>query len=153
MTPDEARKLVNDRYLSVELKERKVYPAGGYQRAFNLATTLTNILGWAGYGIVQWKAQNYDFLGKFFAQAINKNMSRSVDFAPLEKEVFMRNGEHILSQACFKKGNSPVRVVQWGETANTFAIYANGLIFHSGPASMLKQLTYVDILPSPSDCN
>lgn len=153
LSPEEARKLVNDRYLSVELKERKVYPAGGYQRAFNLATTLTNILGWAGYGITQWKAQNFEFLAKFFAPAIDKNMSRSVDFASLEKEVFMRNGEHVLAQACFKKGNSPVRVVQWGETADTFAIFANGKIFHSGQPSMLKQLTYVDILPSPANCD
>jgi hypothetical protein len=153
LSEEEARKMVDPKYLSIELKERKIYPAGGYQRAFNLATSLATILGWAGYGINQWKRQNYEFLGKFFGEAVNKNMGRSVDVVALEKEVLMKDGEHLFVGACYKNGSSPVRIVQWGESADTYSIFVNGKISHSGQVSLLRRLKYVDILPAPSNCD
>ncbi len=153
LSTEEAKKMVDPKYLTVELKERKVYPAGGYQRAFNFATSVATILGWSAYGINQWKAYNFDFLGKYFGAAVNKNMSRSVDFVTLEKEVFMRAGDHLLLHACYKDGHTPMRVIQWGETASAYSIYSNGKIFHSPSASSLRSLAYVDILPAPSNCN
>jgi len=153
LSEEQARKLMDPKYLTIELKERKIYPAGGYQRAFNFATATSEILGWAAYGIEQYRGEKFQFLGKFFAAAINKNMSRSHDFALLEKEVFMRDGDHLLRKTCFKKGKSPIRVIQWGESADKFTIYMDGKFSHSSRATQLTSLKYVDILPSPSDCN
>lgn len=143
---------IDQDYLRIELKERKIYAAGGYQRAFNLATVVADILGWAAYGIEQYKKENYEFMGKLFGDAINKNFSRSVDFKAFEKEVLMQNNDHLARYLCRKNNVSPIRIIQWGETNQVYSVYQNGQFFHNSRSSDLRALKYVKILPAPPSC-
>lgn len=144
---------VDAKYLSVELKERKIYPAGGYQRAFNFAVVIANVLGWSAYGIEQYASYNYDFMGKFFGDVINNNFSRSHNFFDLEQKVFMRNGNHVLRHACYINNNSPIRIYQWVEnSARIYAKFENGVITTNRRGTLLDKLKTVDILPNPPSC-
>ncbi len=145
---------IDSEYLSVELKERYAYRAGGYQRAFNFATVVAYALGWAAYGIEQYKSYDYDFMGYFFGDVINDNFSRSHDFKALEKSVFMQNRGHVLRHACFKGGQTPIRIYQWVEnSARTYAVFENGKISTNRRGTMLDKLKMVDILPAPPSCD
>lgn len=140
-------------YLSIELKERKIYPAGGYQRAFNFATVVASVLGWAAYGIHQYESYNYEFLGAFFGDVINDNFSRSHDFKALEKNVFMQNNSHVLKHACFTNENSPIRIIQWVENnSRVYATYENGQLKTNRRGTLLDKLKLVPILPNPPGC-
>lgn len=145
---------VDSEYLSVELKERYAYRAGGYQRAFNFATVVAYALGWAAYGIDQHSSDDYNFMGYYFGDVINKNFSRSHDFKALEKTVFMQNKDHVLRHACFKGEMSPIRIYQWVENnARIYAAYENGKITTNRRGTMLDKLKVVDILPTPPSCD
>lgn len=151
---DVENKDINSEYLSIELKERYAYRAGGYQRAFNFATVVAYALGWAAYGIEQHSGYEYDFMGYYFGDVINSNFSRSHDFKVLEKTVFMQNKDHVLRHACFKGGKTPIRIYQWVEnSARTYAVYENGQISTNRKGSMLDHLKMVDILPAPPSCD
>lgn len=145
---------VDSDYLSVELKERYAYKAGGYQRSFNFATVIAYALGWAAYGIEQYTSYDYDFMGYYFGDVINQNFSRSHDFKELEKNVFMQNKGHVLRHACFKNNVSPIRIYQWVENnPRIYAVYENGRIKTNRKGTMLDKLKIVDILPEPPSCN
>lgn len=145
---------VDSEYLSIELKERKIYPAGGYQRAFNFATVVANVLGWTAYGIVQYESYDYEFLGAFFGNVINQNFSRSHDFNELEKTVFKHNNSHILINACFKNDVSPIRIIQWVENnPKIYATYENGELKTNRRGTLLDKLKLVPIMPIPPGCD
>jgi len=149
-TPPDLDNDLDFKYLSVELKERHIYQAGGYQRAFNFAYVISDILGWAAVGIEH--GGNNEFLGYYFGDTINKNFSRSIDFKDLEHDVYMQNGTHAFLGACYVNNQTPVKIVQWGEDKNDYAIFENGKFTRSRKDSLLKFLKIVDILPVPPGC-
>jgi hypothetical protein len=145
-------KNVNSDYLITELKERKIYRAGGYQRAFNFATVVASTLGWAAYGIQQYESYDYEFLGYYFGDVINNNFSRSHDIKELERAVFKKENDHLLKYACFVSDQSPIRIIQWSENSRIYAIYENGKLSVSRKGSLLDFLKIVPILPNPPSC-
>ncbi len=140
-------------YLLIELKERDIYKAGGYQRSFNFATVIATVLGWAAYGINQYKDDDYDFLGRYFGDIITNNFSASHTFQDLEDSVFMNNGQHLLVSTCYTQGVSPVRVIQWGESSSSYVVYENGKLDLSRAQGILRTLKLVPIVPEPPSCN
>lgn len=140
-------------YLIVELKERDAYKAAGYQRAFNFATVIADVIGWTAYGIDQYKNENYEFLGRFFGDVISQNFSTSHDFNLLEQNVLKQNGDHLFRQMCFVEGRSPVRIVQWGSNASSYVVYENGEFKTDHAAGSLRDLEIVTIVPTPPSCN
>ncbi len=139
-------------YLIIELKERDAYKAGGYQRSFNFAMVIANVLGWVAYGIDSYKEEGYQFMGHFFGEVINNNFSSSHDFVRLEQEVFMNGDDHLFRAHCYKNAVSPIRVLQWGENENSVAIYQNGVLETYGASAYLPHLKLVPILPDPPSC-
>jgi hypothetical protein len=137
-------------YLSTELKERYAYKAGGFQRAFNFAYVIADIMGWAGYGIEH--SGGYEFLGFYFGDIINQNFSRSIDFKAFEKEFLMAGGDHLFRHACYRGGYSPIKIIQWGEDKDSYATFENGEFRVSKKVTLLKFLKVVDILPTPPSC-
>lgn len=140
-------------YLIVELKERDAYKAAGYQRAFNFATVIADVIGWTAYGIDQYKNENYEFLGRFFGDVISQNFSTSHDFNLLEQNVLKHNGDHLFRQMCFSEGQSPVRIVQWGSHSSSYVVYENGEFKTDHAAGSLRDLEIVTIVPTPPSCN
>lgn len=148
-------KVLVGRYLEIELKERKLYLAGSYERAFNNATMLGDALSWIAYGIQQNKGRPF-FTGEIFGSTINKNFSRTTDFVTLERQLVSPDNpnDNLMRYAGYINGVSPVRVIQWGEGHGLYAIYENGqLRVSKGSATMLRSLKYIQILPQPPTCN
>lgn len=144
---------VNMDQLFQDLVVRKTHPAGGYQRAFNSAFGIANVLGWAAYGIEGSDRRGYEFMGELFGETIDRHFSRSIDFKTLEQSVFLKNGDHVLRHLCFENGVSPLKIFQWGEDDHSFAIVEKGGIKVSDTQSSLNLLKILEFLPSPPSCH
>lgn len=142
---------INDEFLHTELKERYAYEAGGYQRAFNVALAVSYVIGWGAFGINQ--SQQLQFGSRYFGAAMDKNISRSVDFSFIEN-AFISNNDQILRYACFSNDVSPLKIVQFGEASGIYATYQNGQFKIPGrKGKYLGHLELVPFLSPPPDCN
>lgn len=144
---------IDTKDLFIELKERHIYRAHGYQRAFNNAWGIANVLGWAAYGINGSKADNYDFMGKLFGDTINRFFSRSVEFKSFERDVLMANGDHALRYLCYSQGHSPLKIILWDDNSRAYAVYQGGRFWRNTEATDLHHLKLVSFLPTPPSCD
>jgi hypothetical protein len=143
--PDDKVRLDTD-YLYVEAKERYIYPAGGYQRAFNFARLVSDFLGWVGYGL-NGDPEVYTL----FADAFNKQMSRSFmlqDFVTATRDP---KGKSYITAAAYRNNMSPNTIVQFGPTVRSYSIFRNDKFTYMGGAQILNNLKAdIQILAKPS---
>lgn len=140
-------KLTSDtNYLYVEAKEREIYAAAGYQRAFNFARLISDFLGWVGYGLSSDPA-----LYQLFQPGFERNLSRSMSFGSLVDAMDL-GGKSGIVAATYKNGYSPVRIIQFGPSTVQYSIFHQGRLEHFGAPSLLYKLRDdVQILPAPQD--
>jgi|GEM_PF-6231875 len=142
--PDDKLK-VDTNYLYVEAKERYIYPAGGYQRAFNFARLIADTFGWMGYGI-----NSKPNLHTLFSPAFDKYFSRTFTL-----DSFMNGmtaeGKNAIALAAYRKGVSPVTIIQFGPSVNSYSQFQNGKFKHFGGAEILRQLkSDIQIMEAPA---
>ncbi|MBY0315497.1 MAG: hypothetical protein K2Q26_08260 [Bdellovibrionales bacterium] len=148
--------LLSTQIVTEELQERKKYPAGSYQRSFNFALFLSDILSWVACGIKSNENSRPFFMGEIFGETLNKYLGRSTDFATFERSLVSHAGpnDHLLKYAGYASGVSPVRIIQWGEERGVYSIYENGelQISRRNHGQFLPALKVVKVMPTPPNC-
>lgn len=118
--------------------KRRNYSAGSYQRAFNNAKFVADALGWAAYGVQQKANDDYQFVASYFSSILEEALGRSDTLESFDQSLmfFAPNGrvkDHLIRYAGYidtgeEQPVSPVRVIQFGHTASSYAIYQNNVL-------------------------
>ena len=141
--------------LTREILERNRHLAGGYQRAFNFTTAITNAIGWSAFGLDKTAEDEPSFLSRHFGEVILNNFSASHELRDLEQSVLIdESGRHVLRNLCYRNGHSPVRVIQWGPSGSNYLTYENGAFDKRNTrGGILSRTEFQRFLPTPPNCS
>lgn len=137
---------VNGHALQRMLMERKSYIAGGYQRAYNVARFIGDLIGWVAVGLNYYPTLNLSFENVF-----DNLVSRTLLLKDFDQELRSGTTEHPFTWLGYTNGKPQYKLVQFGLTSNSYAILEHGEIRTRSGHEVSTLNADLQLLPAPPD--